>query len=263
MLNDLNSRQQRGLSVLELIQESKLDRELRLKAEKVEPRRIPDRPASVKGIKTLITTKNLNKRNEKFLTKFLVYAAKYNGEIIYIGSGVNGREKHCISGCSHVYELNRLHFSKQVVEVEALARFMTKEESLVAETTLIIEHKPRFNKLDNPHISSEFQFSLIERWDDYFKTFGEYKHKLYLKVFRDLIQRFTIPELVSESGVAITGMRLTDDSSVKTHRLSIMISCKVGPSKYNKHYEEIHNAFCTIEGRIKIPIYPPEYKERE
>ena len=35
-----------------------------------------------------------------------VYACKYNGEYVYIGSGKHGRHRHCTSGRSHVYELN-------------------------------------------------------------------------------------------------------------------------------------------------------------
>ena len=39
-----------------------------------------------------------------------VYICKVDGEIVYIGSGKHGRHKHCTSGCSHVYELNKMHF---------------------------------------------------------------------------------------------------------------------------------------------------------
>ena len=39
-----------------------------------------------------------------------VYVCRVDGEIVYIGSGRHGRHKHCDSGCSHVYELNKIHF---------------------------------------------------------------------------------------------------------------------------------------------------------
>ena len=45
---------------------------------------------------------------------FEVYICKLDGNIIYIGSGANGRHKHCNSGCSHVYDLNKLHFEGKV-----------------------------------------------------------------------------------------------------------------------------------------------------
>ena len=40
---------------------------------------------------------------------FEVYLCKLDGKILYIGSGVQGRHKHCNSGCSHVYSLNKLY----------------------------------------------------------------------------------------------------------------------------------------------------------
>lgn len=39
-----------------------------------------------------------------------VYVCKLNDEVLYVGQGKLGRHNHCKSGCSHVYELNKLHF---------------------------------------------------------------------------------------------------------------------------------------------------------
>jgi len=39
-----------------------------------------------------------------------VYLCYLEDEIVYVGSGKLNRHKHCNSGISHVYELNRLHF---------------------------------------------------------------------------------------------------------------------------------------------------------
>ena len=40
-----------------------------------------------------------------------VYHCYHKGELVYVGQGIKGRSKHCDSGCSHVYELNKLHFT--------------------------------------------------------------------------------------------------------------------------------------------------------
>ena len=48
---------------------------------------------------------------------YVVYIASHNGEIYYVGHGVYGREKHVNSGCSHVYELNKMHFQGIKFEV--------------------------------------------------------------------------------------------------------------------------------------------------
>jgi len=66
--------------------------------------------------------------------------------IIYVGSGKENRHKHCKSGCSHVYELNRMHFSGEEVNVERLRTGASKEESLNIEKFLIALHAPKLNK---------------------------------------------------------------------------------------------------------------------
>lgn len=47
-----------------------------------------------------------------------VYVCKLGANIIYVGSGAVGRHKHCNSGRSHVYELNKLHFEGEVFKVD-------------------------------------------------------------------------------------------------------------------------------------------------
>jgi len=69
-----------------------------------------------------------------------------NSKIIYIGSGRNNRHKHCESGCSHVYELNRMHFNGDKVNIKLLHINLTKEESIEIEQALILLHKPRLNR---------------------------------------------------------------------------------------------------------------------
>jgi len=76
-----------------------------------------------------------------------VYVCKYNGEIVYIGKGVKGRHKHCKSGTSHVFDLNRLYFTglSDLLTVEIVGYFEKDEEALRLEKSLILKHQPKFN----------------------------------------------------------------------------------------------------------------------
>lgn len=69
-----------------------------------------------------------------------------NGIILYIGSGRHNRHKHCESGCSHVYELNRMHFNGETFQTKILHTNLTKEYSIEVEKKLITLHQPPLNK---------------------------------------------------------------------------------------------------------------------
>ena len=75
----------------------------------------------------------------------VVYAVKHDGVIVYIGSGTRGREKHGCSGISHVYELNKLHFSGANLSVELLMEGLSKKIAIEEERNLIIQYKPIYN----------------------------------------------------------------------------------------------------------------------
>lgn len=81
------------------------------------------------------------------MTMYEVYCAYTEKEIIYIGYGKVGRHKHCISGVSHVYNLNKEHFCGQPVQVKVLKQFLTNKEAKDAENKLIIFCKPKYNTL--------------------------------------------------------------------------------------------------------------------
>lgn len=74
-----------------------------------------------------------------------VYVCKKDGEIVYIGEGKFGRHKHCNSGTSHVYELNKLHFEGVELEVKVVKVFETKQDAEHFEKLLIDEHQPIYN----------------------------------------------------------------------------------------------------------------------
>ena len=69
------------------------------------------------------------------------------GELLYVGSGELGRNKHCNSGRSHVYELNRLHFLEGGLQTEVIVLLDSKEESLIFEEEYIRKHRPKFNRV--------------------------------------------------------------------------------------------------------------------
>lgn len=74
-----------------------------------------------------------------------VYVCKNGSEVVYIGEGRFGRHKHCNSGTSHVYELNKLHFDGVVLEVDVVKVFETKVEAESLEKMLINKHQPIYN----------------------------------------------------------------------------------------------------------------------
>lgn len=77
---------------------------------------------------------------------YVVYIASHNGEIYYVGHGVYGREKHVNSGCSHVYELNKMHFQGIKFEV-SIEKFETKSEAAKQEEDIIKAIRPKLNKV--------------------------------------------------------------------------------------------------------------------
>lgn len=80
----------------------------------------------------------LNDRKKSKNKNHLVYVAKDEDKVMkYIGEGQAGREKHVNSGTSHVYELNKKHFSGGKMDVEIYAEDLTKSESLAIEFLLL------------------------------------------------------------------------------------------------------------------------------
>ena len=74
-----------------------------------------------------------------------VYLCKYKGEVVYVGQGGYKRHKHCNSGISHVYELNKLHFSGVVFDV-TVKIFSSKAKAVEKEKELIKMYLPKFNR---------------------------------------------------------------------------------------------------------------------
>ena len=73
-----------------------------------------------------------------------VYVAKdLYGNYLDIGAGKEGRYKHCQSGVSHCYDLNKLHHTKVKYSVEVTHTDLSKEESL--EMTAGANYKRSYN----------------------------------------------------------------------------------------------------------------------
>ena len=76
--------------------------------------------------------------------RFEMYLCYHGDRLLYIGSGALYRHKHCNSGTSHVYELNKLHFEGVKFDVK-VKYFETKEEALEEEQRMIKQHLPELN----------------------------------------------------------------------------------------------------------------------
>ena len=74
-----------------------------------------------------------------------VYLCKHEGIVVYVGQGYYNRHKHCNSGTSHVYELNKLHFQGVVFDVEVTI-LDSKDVAVKKERELIKKYLPKFNK---------------------------------------------------------------------------------------------------------------------
>lgn len=111
-----------------------------------------------------------------------VYICKLNDEILYVGQGYSGRHKHCTSGCSHVYELNKLHFSGLIPIVEVVHIDSRKDRVLELEKSLIKNLKPKYNVVYNENPKPFFDIRVfkkhIEQKDS--KVYYSYLSQLHL-----------------------------------------------------------------------------------
>ena len=168
----------------------------------------------------------------KTVKKFEVYICSLNKEILYIGSGKVNRHKHCNSGTSHVYELNKLHFNGNVFDIE-LKFFNTKEDSLEEEKTLISRNIPKFNILHTGKGSGRADW--LQNGDKLRKAFKYYnrfpddssmfnKMNKFLNLFLEVHQ---LPMIESE-GVLIRGRSFYKtrgyhkiENLIKNHRCAV------------------------------------------
>lgn len=101
--------------------------------------------------------------------KFEVYAVTFNDEVIYIGYGHIGRHRHTVSGISHNYDLNRIHFTEDAskVVVKVLKYFEDRDGAKSYESELIGELKPKYNVSETASIrKTKEQRSWLESVSD-------------------------------------------------------------------------------------------------
>lgn len=86
--------------------------------------------------------------------KYYVYKAiGINGEILYVGKGINDRYKHCLYGGSQSKDLNRYYFQNGEdgsITVEIVKYFNNGNDALEYEKEFIQTIKPLFNINENP-----------------------------------------------------------------------------------------------------------------
>ena len=145
----------------------------------------------------------------KVVKRFEVYICSLNKEVLYIGSGKVNRHKHCNSGTSHVYDLNKLHFSGNIFDIE-LKFFTSKEESLEEELALINQHVPKFNIVHTGKNTSKVDW--LHKGDKIrksFKHFNQFPEKSGIfKKMNNLLDLFldvhNLP-MIDHEGVLLRG----------------------------------------------------------
>lgn len=90
---------------------------------------------------------------------YTVYAAYVDGLLVYIGSGLKDRHKHCFSGNSHVKSLNKDLSEGKTIRTEILLDNLSKGWSISIERDLIKKFNPMYNKMHNAYGTNKPTFS--------------------------------------------------------------------------------------------------------
>jgi hypothetical protein len=188
------------------------------------------------------------------LDKYIVYKVTHNSKVIYIGSGLVGRDAHVTSGCSHVYELNRLHFQGVVPDVEVVFRG-SKEDTLHYEKGLIISYKPTFNKKHNPNFNFNTKVGLKERWVEYFsKLPTDVKRRQCLRALDAMLTEYGICGLTTGKGIYIKD--ICRSRTKIPHYIMRMCYYATVPSQ-SHYYKEIYDIVCADKDYLFLPSTVP------
>lgn len=176
-----------------------------------------------------------------------LYYCIYKGEVVYIGQGAKGRHKHCNSGCSHVYELNQIHFQEgtDVLETKVLLIGPSKEKMIELEREHIEAMRPRFNfrylKGDKHNSKQMYDNKLIKKAIlNYPKDSGRKGlTNQFLENYRNLCEEFlrfySIQEIVNDN--------------VKLHSMHTFINYELvylSRLMRNIKYKRVENSYCTV-----------------
>ena len=170
--------------------------------------------------------------------KFELYCCYDKGKLLYVGSGALYRHKHCNSGTSHVYEINKLHFQGVIFDVK-VKYFETREDALEEEQKLIREHLPELNKVYTTRNCGKSKW--VQTYSKLRKSFTENnkfdkKSTMYRKMaelFEAFLMLHPIP-LIDSEGVLLRGRSYYKnrgytkfESLVKNNRSSNITTNKV------------------------------------
>lgn len=119
----------------------------------------------------------------------IVYAAfDVSGNCLYVGEGKPDRYKHITSGCSHVYEANKWHFTNKKIRVDILAEGLTKDESIKLEKEKIEELLPAWNKAEHNTITLLSMCNFVTKQIKKFVKRTRYENSAdkYIQIAKDL-----------------------------------------------------------------------------
>lgn len=117
--------------------------------------------------------------------------------LLYVGHGQIGRSKHCVSGKSHVKELNAMYFSGQSMRVEVIF-VSNKKKCEELENYLIRKHRPLFNKrnrksdYNKKHITDNFKSGWLEYFFETTGTIDLEKLNRDTEKFENFLVRFPL-----------------------------------------------------------------------
>lgn len=176
-----------------------------------------------------------------------LYYCIYKGEVVYIGQGAKGRHKHCNSGCSHVYELNQIHFQEgtDVLETKVLLVGPSKDKMIELEREHIEAMRPRFNfrylKGDKHNSKQMNDNKLIKKSIlNYPKDSGRKGlTNQFLENYRNLCDEFlgfySLQEIVNDN--------------VKLHSMCTFVNYELvylSRLMRNIKYKRVENSYCTV-----------------
>lgn len=126
------------------------------------------------------------------MDKYVVYFGYVDSEIVYIGSGLKGREMHLNSGVTHVYAANKYHFEGKFVHTKIVWEGDSKSTALRIERELIREHLPRWNTTKPSIKSVRADPTIVGRWF-WYKLIADYIKTSPVAVLSNYIIRHRIP----------------------------------------------------------------------
>ena len=104
-----------------------------------------------------------------------LYVCEYQDEVVYVGHGIRGRHRHCSNGCSHVYELNKIHFleGSEVLSTTVIHQDTNKCVVAGMEKDYILSRKPKFNKVMNDITDRQTKSNESKQLREFLRARGE------------------------------------------------------------------------------------------